>query len=192
MDAKKQVLTFGVVVFLLLSVLFGVILMSYIFGNIAKVDLFTDDSHSVTNETNAWVNGTTYTVDYATSDGFGSMVVTSIINASSNVTIGSGNYTVGSSGTIVGTAGRTENYSNVLVSYTYTDYSDAEIMANTIDDDSLYAITRYTGQSDTQFLVVGIAITLLILIALFVVFWKYFMMDVTNKMSGDSRNKNFG
>jgi len=32
----------------------------------------------------------------------------------------------------------------------------------------------------------------LILIALFVVFWKYFMMDVTNKMSGDSRNKNFG
>jgi len=61
----------------------------------------------------------------------------------------------------------------------------------TIQNDSLYAITRYTGQSDTQFLVVGIAITLLILIALFVVFWKYFMTDTIGKMGG-SKSGSFG
>jgi len=61
----------------------------------------------------------------------------------------------------------------------------------TIQNDSLYAITQYTGQSDTQFLVVGIAITLLILIALFIVFWKYFMTDTIGKMGG-SKSGSFG
>lgn len=61
-----------------------------------------------------------------------------------------------------------------------------------IQNDSLYAISQYSGQSGTQFLVIGIAITLLILILLFVVFWKYFMKDTIGQMGGGSSSGSFG
>jgi len=61
----------------------------------------------------------------------------------------------------------------------------------TIQNDSLVAITKYTGQADTQFLVAGIAITLLILIALFIVFWKYFMKDTIGGEMGAGKSGSF-
>ncbi len=44
-----------------------------------------------------------------------------------------------------------------------------------VQNDSLQAITSYTSQSDTQFSTVAIAVTLVILIAVFLLFWKIFI-----------------
>ena len=44
-----------------------------------------------------------------------------------------------------------------------------------IQNDSLHAIGDYTAQSGTQFTTLGIAITLVILVAVFLFFWVAFM-----------------
>lgn len=178
------------VVFILLGVLFGTMIMTFIFGNMGTIDVIADSSGSVNNETGFYLNGTTYTVDQASLDGFGSFVVTQVINASSNETVGSGNYTTTSSGTITNVTAWGDE--EVYVSYTYSYYSDAEINKRSVNNESLYSITRYTSQSDTQMLVIGIVITLLILIALFIVFWKYFMKDTISKMGSSDKAGNFG
>jgi len=45
----------------------------------------------------------------------------------------------------------------------------------TIQNNSLQSIIKYTGQSGTQMTTVAIAITLAILIALFLLFWTFFI-----------------
>ena len=47
--------------------------------------------------------------------------------------------------------------------------------SETIQNNSLQAIITYTEQSDTQFSTVAISITLAILIALFLLFWTFFI-----------------
>ena len=57
-----------------------------------------------------------------------------------------------------------------------------------VQNASLQAIITYTNQSDTQMSTVAIAITLIILIVLFLIFWKSFitpMMKSSNKKGGD-------
>lgn len=44
-----------------------------------------------------------------------------------------------------------------------------------IQNNSLNAIVTYTEQSDTQFLTIAIAVTLVILIGLFALFWRFFV-----------------
>ncbi len=44
-----------------------------------------------------------------------------------------------------------------------------------IQNESLHAIADYAGQSGTQFTTLGIAITLILLVAVFLFFWKSFM-----------------
>ena len=44
-----------------------------------------------------------------------------------------------------------------------------------IQNDSLHAIGNYAEQSGTQFTTLGIAITLILLVAVFLFFWKAFM-----------------
>ena len=44
-----------------------------------------------------------------------------------------------------------------------------------VQNNSLQAIVAYTGQSDTQLLTVAIAITLVVLIAVFLLFWMVFI-----------------
>ena len=45
----------------------------------------------------------------------------------------------------------------------------------TVQNNSLNSIVAYTGQSDTQMLTVAIAITLVVLIAVFLLFWGVFI-----------------
>lgn len=63
-----------------------------------------------------------------------------------------------------------------------------------IQNNSLTAIVNYSDQAGTQFSTVGIAITLLILIALFLVFWQIFISNKKGKDggSGISSGGNFG
>ena len=54
-------------------------------------------------------------------------------------------------------------------------YSEAYNRSASIQNDSLVAIGNYATQSGTQFTTLGIAITLVILVAVFIFFWKAFM-----------------
>ena len=57
-------------------------------------------------------------------------------------------------------------------------FTEGTVQYNTtlaIQNNTLEGLESYSGQSDTQFLTVAIAITLLILIFVFGVFWKFFM-----------------
>jgi len=71
---------------------------------------------SVSNETGAWLNGTTYTVDQSTLQGFTSLVITSAINTTDNSSIGVNNFTVVDDGFTNATA---TVWPSVWVSYTY-------------------------------------------------------------------------
>ena len=53
--------------------------------------------------------------------------------------------------------------------------SEAYNVSLDIQNDSLRAIGDYAGQSGTQFTTLGIAITLILLVAVFLFFWKSFM-----------------
>ena len=56
-----------------------------------------------------------------------------------------------------------------------TEDSEAWNVSEQIQNDSLRAIGDYAEQSGTQFTTLGIAITLILLVAVFLFFWKAFM-----------------
>jgi len=62
-------------------------------------------------------------------------------------------------------------------------------ISQAVQNNSLQAINTYTEQSDTQFNTTGIAITLLVLIALFAIFWRIFMGK--GGISGGNSGGNF-
>ena len=68
--------------------------------------------------------------------------------------------------------------------------STAFNVSQAVQNNSLGAIETYTQQADTQFNTAGIAITLLILIALFAIFWQIFMSK--GGISGGGSGGNFG
>ncbi len=57
-----------------------------------------------------------------------------------------------------------------------------------VQNNSLNAIVTYTAQSDTQFSTVAIAITLVILIAVFLLFWRIFVSQKKKKEGGAGDN----
>ena len=188
--AVKSVGEFAVIAFTLLGVLFGMMIMTFIFGLLGTGSVLgtSDTLVTVTNETGAWLNGTTYTVDNAGVAGFGNLIITSAINTTTNTSIGTGNFSVSGTGynNATATISPTEK---VWVSYTYTRDSDARVSADEVQNNSLQAIVSYTGQADTQLLTVGIAITLVVLIAVFLLFWVVF---IKGKAGKGASGGNFG
>lgn len=71
---------------------------------------------SVSNETGAWINATTYTVDSSTARDFAGLSVTRLVNTS-NFEIALANITVSGSGFTNASA---QTWQNVLVTYGYT------------------------------------------------------------------------
>lgn len=186
-DAKKSVKDFATIAFTLLGILFGMMIMTFIFGLLGSDNVLqtTDTLVSVSNETGAWLNTTTYTVDNSGVTGFGRLVITSAINATDNSSITVANFTVSGAGFTNSTA---TNWADVSVSYTYTRDSDVKLSTDTVQNNSLQAIVSYTGQSDTQMLTVGIAITLVVLIAVFLLFWTVFIKGGKKEGSGGTFN----
>jgi len=87
---------------------------------------------TVTNETNAYINTTGYTLDQADACEFSNPVITQILNASDGAVIGLGNATVTSAGLV--TNATTTTWAAVNISYTYTYGGEAcEGVADTID-----------------------------------------------------------
>ena len=68
MDVKKSILSFAFIAFALLGVLFGMNIMTYIFGSLgsAQSTTFTDTSVTIINETGGYINRTGYVVNAST------------------------------------------------------------------------------------------------------------------------------
>jgi len=170
----KSIGAFAGVAFLLLGILFGMQIMTFIFAQIGpnSASTIADISASVTNESSAYINETGYTLAKSTVKGFSNPSITNIFNATDGLEILVGNYTL--TGNVITNATPT-NWDPVNVTYTYNLYSDQRNAIDNVNNDSLQSIIKYTGQSGTQMTTVAIAITLAILIALFLLFWTFFI-----------------
>ncbi len=185
---ESSVKGFVVVAFILLGALFGMIIMSFIFVQLGPntSSSFADLSATVTNETGAWLNSTTYTVDDAGVKGFSGLAITgayNISNVSEPVAIGIGNFTVVGGG-FTNSSGAV--WPDVSVSYSYNLYSSQRNAVEESSNNSLQGIIAYTAQATTQFNVVSVAIILIILIAVFLIFWKIFVKGDSKGNSGGS------
>lgn len=120
MDTNKMAAVAGTIgVAMILAVLFGLII-SQLLTTDSIVDITLDGT--VTNETGAFINVTTYTVDSSTAEDFAALTLTAMYNATDDTVIGVGNATVSGSGFTNATV---TNWDDVLVSYTYT-YTGAD------------------------------------------------------------------
>ena len=172
--SEKTIREFAMIGFVLLAVLFGMQIMTFIFGVFGSIDI-VDATATVTNETGAWLNTTTYTVNGASTVGFnGGVTITGIWNYTGGAVIPVANYTLDSSaGTIVNAT--TSTYPSINISYTYNYKTEVERASESNTNDTLNAIGNYSTQSGTQFTTLGIAITLVLLVAVFLFFWQAFM-----------------
>ena len=191
MNVKKEAVAFVGLIFLLLGALFGMQIMTFIFGNLgtAAQGNFNFETISVANE-QGWINSSGYTLITNTLPGFSSPTITSARNATA--IIGSGNFTLSSSGILTNTSTATApgTWQNVFLNYTYVRYTSPGVVALQVNNESLQAIQTYASQSDTQFSTAAIAITLLILLALFGLFWGFFMGNKSRKRSNSYGSSN--
>ena len=173
MSSKSSVKEFALIGFLLLAVLFGMQIMTFIFGSLGSVDQFTDPTLTTTNETGAYINATGYTILRASDSNYTGVSITGAWNYTDGTVIPSANYTITTLGVI--TNATTIEYEAVNLSYTSSHKTEAEMVSDETTNQSLQAIGNYAEQSGTQFTTLGIAITLIILVAVFIFFWKAFM-----------------
>ena len=193
-NVLSKVVLFVGIVFLLLGVLFGAQIFSFIFGNIglassSSIPLETD---TVINLTNVFINETGFTISQVSNVNFsGGFAVTNAINTTSGEVIPAANYTVVAlTGTI--TNGTVVTYAAIVnLSYTVTVKTPTQLATESVNNNSLNAIVTYTEQADTQLNTAAIAITLLILIALFLVFWVAFIRPMMQQSSGKTTGGNF-
>ena len=189
MDVRKTVLLYAGVAFILLGVLFGMNIMTFIFGSLGPDASagFPQTAGVFTNESTGGINLTGYLVTNASLNGAGTFVITDAwdINASAwTHHIGADNITIDGSGTarnatqlatlfsVDGTYGTNATISGTLL---YNKVGSARYVALQVQNDSLNSIETYSNASSTQFSTISIAIILAILISLFVLFWYYFM-----------------
>ena len=193
-NVARDVKGFVVVAFLLLGALFGMQIMNFIFVQLGPNSLvFIDNTNTQTNETGVYINETVFTISAASSSIFnGGFTVIQATNSSSGIVIPASNYTVDAkAGTI--TNATVTVYPSVNLTYTYNDKSSAELSSEEIQNNSLQGIVTYTEQSSTQFSTVSIAITLIILVAVFLVFWRIFVVSKKKKeKKGANMGGNFG
>ncbi len=183
MSSKSSVKEFALIGFLLLAVLFGMQIMTFIFGSLSSADYLVDDTIITINETEVWLNQTPYIISKASQSDFtGGFVITALWNGTDqgapggyNVTIPLANATAVSSTGAFTSTDFLYNSTNVSISYTSRHKTEAEVVSDQTTNDSLRAIGKYAEQSGTQFTTLGIAITLIILVAVFLFFWQAFM-----------------
>ena len=136
----------------------GLLVMIFSLMGGEMVDATYDNTDvTVSNETGAYLNSTTYTVDTASAKNFASLVITSAINTTDNSSIGVGNFTVVDGGFTNASA---TNYASVWVSYTYN--YDASNGATDVMSDTT---TNIAGVTDwfPIFVVIGAMVVLILL-----------------------------
>ena len=155
-----------------LSILLSVIVMLFIIGLIVMIfslmgagmqdASYTSTTVTVTNETGAWLNATTYTVDNSGARSFSDLTITSAINTTDNSSIGTGNFTVSGAGFTNASA---TTYASVWVSYTYT--WDADNSATDVMNETSSGIAGVTDWFDI-FIVISAMVVLILLTVLII------------------------
>jgi hypothetical protein len=186
----SSVQEYGTIAFTLLGILFGIAIMAFIFTSIgtANINALDDQTLTISAKTGAHINATTYTISEASNSNFnGGFAVISAYNSSSGLLIESGNYTISSSlGTLINSTSLV--WDNVSLNYTYSAKTDAKMRTEATNDNSLQAMSSYTENSSSQFTTISIAIILVILIGVFLLFWKIF---VAKKKGKENSGGNF-
>lgn len=159
------------------KLLYGILLLGLsglmillVFGNLSGNLGFKQDSVTITNETNGFINETGYTLAGAVDRGAKNFNIVSIVNATNDdgTLVSSAIYSVSNVGVVTNaTSGTNSTYANVNITYTYTRDS-ASIIAT---EDTIGNITSGTntffGFSPTFMTLV--AVSLLIGIVLVVI-----------------------
>ena len=189
-NVKKEVMLYAGVAFILLSVLFGMNIMSFIFGSLGPDAAgFTKTAGSIANETGAALNDTNgYELDaVSTYPGFANPVILELYNNTGGA-VPTTLYSVSASGllTNISTNATYTGTTDLNVSYSFDYDAGARLTSSKIQNASLYSIETYSNASHTQFNIVSIAIILVVLISLFMLFWKSdFMKGGSNRSGGN-------
>ncbi len=190
----RKIVLFVGIVFLLLGVLFGAQIFSFIFGNIglASSSSIPLATNTVINLTNVFLNETGFTIPEASNVNFtGGFAVTNAINTTSGEVIPAANYSVVALTGVI-TNGTVVTYAAIVnLSYTLSVKTGIQLSTESVNNNSLNAVVTYTEQADTQLNTAAIAITLLILIALFLIFWVAFIRPMMQQSSGKTSGGNF-
>ncbi len=190
-ESGKTIKEYAFIAFTLLGVLFGMMIMNFVFTTLGSSSstIISDLSRTVVNESGAWLNDTTYTVNNASVLGFSGLTIIRALNTTDDVLIGVGNFTVVGTGFTNTTAAGNTSYEAVTFTYSYNYYSDQRNAMDDSSNNSLQAIVTYTKGSSAQFNTVSIAIILILLIGVFLIFWKIF---VSGKEKGGTPGGSFG
>ncbi len=192
MKEVKNVVAFVAVAFLLLGALFGMNIMSFMFGNLQKasIDAIPNPVITITNESGAFINETGYIVSNASLSTFlGGVTIIEAFNRTNAELITAANYTVNSGGNV--TNASVTNWNNVSLTYSFSSKSGVRVAVEDSNNGSIQGIVSYSAGAGTQFSTVAIAITLIILIVLFLVFWKSFIAPMMKGAKSGSKGRNF-
>ncbi len=171
-ESINSAITFfiGVLVAGLVGLLFLII-----YGNLSGNLGFSDETLTTTNETNAWLNQTAYTVTKASDSNFtGGFTITALFNATDG---GVGNYNLSiplanatgtaSTGSYVSTDFFL-NESNVSVSYTTTHLSRGELDTSSVINNLTSGATQFFTFANVWFILLGVSVLIGIVIGLLV------------------------
>ena len=166
------------IVFGIATLIVGVVVAFLVINTLTGAELFERGSTVVTNESEAWLNSTGYTLDeYHATNRFDFTItevwsnLTSI--ATANATLVDGVVT-NSSTTGLG-------YQNVSFSYTYNEKSDVEISADGLETNFSKGIDNISEQLPTVLLIAAIILILGIL-AILVLVWSKMNMGGGNTL----------
>jgi len=188
-NTRKETVSFIAIVFLLAGALFGMIIMAFVFGNLglAADTTFDPINRRINNESG--VLNDSYTLSNANVIGFANPIIVLIVNTTNGV-VDAANYTVSAAGILSNLTAEGGNVSagtgDVNITYTYDSTDTPQLVSTAITNFSLGAIETYSEQSNTQFSTAAIAVTLLILLALFILFWRFFMGTSGGGSAGSS------
>ena len=134
-DAPQIVLIVGLVFLIMATMAF----IGQKYGDAIPDDLAV----TVTGETGGFLNSTGYRLSNATADGFNSVSITAVRNATNNLIIQSANYTVNASGTIRNATAIV--WQTVVINYTYEKQTVAgdvtvDLQENIADNTSIAGI----------------------------------------------------
>lgn len=171
MSVKTNIAMFSAVAFILLAVLFGMNIMTFIFGSLSSGTDLPPLAATVINETGGFLNFSGYVVTGASSADFSNFAVTQIKNSTNGNAIATNLYTSNA------TTGRVTNattvtFTAVTIDYTYLYSGAIEVQGRNVQANSLTSINTYATGSQSQFSILSISIVLVLLLGVFALFYK--------------------
>ena len=180
-NLRTTILVYASVAFILLGVLFGMNIMTFIFGTLGPdVSGISKTGNSVINSSDGFLNFTGYPLPGHSDSGASNFIMVEVWNFTTNphtqILLATTNYTVSYNGVLKTPDIAFANFTDgVNATYTFESDQGARLVMVNIQNDSLNSIQTYADNSSTQFSTISIAIILVILISLFALFWVYFM-----------------